>query len=316
VKAQHAANEGGCEKEWTMDGGLIGLVAVVLTCGIPLAVIYVFYRVRKLRTEERLAALARGAAIPMEPELSQYAKSRRAGILLVTGGLGHPAIGRRNRLLPGCGHDSPRPESLLKILLGNPSRGEVSVTLHPIGKPRFFLTPEGFPPTSGRPLLIYDEHTCFRWQSVGRECLVRVLESLGMHPAIPHLVDLQQLDQQIAALHAEFDSLPKRFREADAKLNGAKSAVTAAKEAHTQALTQRKKLELDVEEWKGRAKKYREQSSSVKTNESYKALLHEIANAEGEASKIEDLVLDQMMAIEEVERRVKHFEADLKETEN
>ncbi len=71
-----------------MDGGLIGLVAVVLTCGIPLALIYTFYRVRKLRTEERLAALARGATIPMEPELSQYAKSRRAGILLVTGGLG------------------------------------------------------------------------------------------------------------------------------------------------------------------------------------------------------------------------------------
>jgi hypothetical protein len=71
-----------------MDGSVIGLVAVALTCGIPLAVIYAFYRVRKLRTEERLAALARGAAIPMEPELSQYAKSRRAGILLVTGGLG------------------------------------------------------------------------------------------------------------------------------------------------------------------------------------------------------------------------------------
>jgi len=71
-----------------MDGSVIGLVAVVLTCGIPIALIYMFYRVRKLRTEERLAALARGAAIPMEPELSQYAKSRRAGILLVTGGLG------------------------------------------------------------------------------------------------------------------------------------------------------------------------------------------------------------------------------------
>jgi hypothetical protein len=137
-----------------------------------------------------------------------------------------------------------------------------------------------------------------------------------MHPAIPHLMDLQQLDQQIAALHAEFDALPKRFREADAKLNGAKSAVAGAREAHTVALKQRKKLELDVEEWKGRAKKYRDQSSSVKTNEAYKALLHEIANAEGEASKIEDLVLDQMMAIEEVERRVKHFEADLKEAEN
>jgi len=71
-----------------MGGEFIGLVAVILTCGIPVAALYTYYRVRKLRTEERLAALARGAEIPMEPELSQYARSRRAGILLVSGGLG------------------------------------------------------------------------------------------------------------------------------------------------------------------------------------------------------------------------------------
>ncbi len=71
-----------------MGGYLIGLVAVVLTCGIPLAMMYTFYLVRKLRTEERLAALARSAEIPMEPEISQYARSRRAGILLVSGGVG------------------------------------------------------------------------------------------------------------------------------------------------------------------------------------------------------------------------------------
>jgi len=71
-----------------MGGDVIGLVAVVLTCGIPLALMYTYYRVRKLRSEERLAALARGTEIPMEPELSQYARSRRAGILLVSGGAG------------------------------------------------------------------------------------------------------------------------------------------------------------------------------------------------------------------------------------
>ena len=71
-----------------MTGEFIGLVAVILTLGIPLAALYTYYRVRKLRTEERLAALARGAEIPMEPELSQYAKSRRAGILLVSAGIG------------------------------------------------------------------------------------------------------------------------------------------------------------------------------------------------------------------------------------
>jgi uncharacterized protein len=136
-----------------------------------------------------------------------------------------------------------------------------------------------------------------------------------MHPAIPQLLELQRLDQIIASSRAELDGLPKQLREADAKLNGARAAVAAAKEAHTQALTRRKKLELDVEEWKGRARKYREQSSSVKTNEAYKALQHEIANAEAEASKAEDAVLDEMMALEEVERRVKHVEADLRECE-
>jgi Domain of unknown function (DUF6249) len=71
-----------------MGGDVIGLVAVVLTCGIPLAFMYTYYRVRKLRSEERLAALARGTEIPIEPELSQFARSRRAGILLVSGGVG------------------------------------------------------------------------------------------------------------------------------------------------------------------------------------------------------------------------------------
>jgi hypothetical protein len=45
--------------------------------------------VRKLRTDERLAALARGVNVPMQPELTEAARSRRSGILLVTGALGY-----------------------------------------------------------------------------------------------------------------------------------------------------------------------------------------------------------------------------------
>jgi hypothetical protein len=50
---------------------------------------YTFYHVRKLRTDERLAALARGVNVPMQPELSEAGRSRRSGILLVTGALGY-----------------------------------------------------------------------------------------------------------------------------------------------------------------------------------------------------------------------------------
>jgi predicted nucleic acid-binding Zn-ribbon protein len=136
-----------------------------------------------------------------------------------------------------------------------------------------------------------------------------------MHPAIPHLIELQQVDHKVGALRADLESYPKRIQEADARLSAARTAVAAAKEAHTNALKERKKFELDVEQWKDRARKYRDQSGAVKTNEAYKALLHEIANAEAEVAKAEDRQLDVMMSGEEFERRVRHAEADLKEAE-
>jgi predicted nucleic acid-binding Zn-ribbon protein len=136
-----------------------------------------------------------------------------------------------------------------------------------------------------------------------------------MHPAIPRLLDLQTIDQKIAGLRAQLEAFPKRILDLDAKLTGARAAVTSAKEAQVNALKERKKFELDVEQWKERARKYRDQSGSVKTNEAYKALQHEISNAEAEVAKAEDRQLEIMMASEEVEGRVRHADADLKEAE-
>jgi uncharacterized protein DUF6249 len=72
-----------------MDSNFIGLVAVTMIFGIPLAAMYTYYRVRKLRTEERLAAIARGANVAMEPDLSEAARSRRWGILLAAISVGY-----------------------------------------------------------------------------------------------------------------------------------------------------------------------------------------------------------------------------------
>src|SRR5580704_7922858 len=131
-----------------------------------------------------------------------------------------------------------------------------------------------------------------------------------MHSAIPRLIELQRVDHLIAAVRAEIDTFPKRVREADAKLSGARAAVAAAKEGLVKSQAERKKFEFDVQQWKDRAKKYRDQSGAVKTNEAYKALQHEIANA-----KAEDAQLQVMMSGEEAERLVKHAEANLKEDE-
>jgi hypothetical protein len=74
-----------------MDGSFVGLAAVVMIFGIPMAAMYTFFRVRKLRSEERLAAIARGVDVPMQPELSEAARSRRSGILLVAAAIGYIA---------------------------------------------------------------------------------------------------------------------------------------------------------------------------------------------------------------------------------
>jgi uncharacterized protein len=136
-----------------------------------------------------------------------------------------------------------------------------------------------------------------------------------MHSAIPHLIELQRVDHLIGAVRAAIETFPKRVKEADAKLSGARAAVAAAKEGLVNSQKERKKFELDVQQWKDRAKKYRDQSGAVKTNEAYKALQHEIANAEAEVAKAEDAQLEVMMVGEEAERRVRHAEANLKEDE-
>jgi hypothetical protein len=74
-----------------MDGNLVGLAAVVMALGIPMAAMYTFFRVRKLRSDERMAAIAGGADVPMQVDLSESARSRRSGILLVAGALGYIA---------------------------------------------------------------------------------------------------------------------------------------------------------------------------------------------------------------------------------
>ena len=136
-----------------------------------------------------------------------------------------------------------------------------------------------------------------------------------MHPAIPLLLELQKTDQEISALRAELEGAPKRIRETDSKLTGARAAAGAAKTAHTLTLAARKKAELDVAEWREKAKKFRAQSSAVKTNEAYKALQQEISHADTETARAEDAQLEQMMAVEEAENRMKEAEAALGKAE-
>src|SRR5438552_19216052 len=74
-----------------MSDNIVGLAAVIVIFGIPMAAMDTFYRVRKPRTDERLAALARGVDVPMQPDLPEGARPRRFGIFITAGAIGYMA---------------------------------------------------------------------------------------------------------------------------------------------------------------------------------------------------------------------------------
>jgi predicted nucleic acid-binding Zn-ribbon protein len=136
-----------------------------------------------------------------------------------------------------------------------------------------------------------------------------------MHPHLKSLIELQAVDFRLIGIRERLARFPKRLAEVEAGVTAARQKVTAAKEALLTGQKERKTYEMDVEQWKERAKKYRNQSGEVKTNEAYKALLHEIQNAEGEVAKAEDRLLERMVSGEEYDRQVKAAEASVKEIE-
>lgn len=136
-----------------------------------------------------------------------------------------------------------------------------------------------------------------------------------MHPHLKSLIELQAVDFRLIEIRERLTRFPKRLAEGEGRVAAARRQVAAAKEAHTTSLKERKTYEMDVEQWKERVKKYRNQSAEVKTNEAYKALLHEIENAEREVAQAEDRLLERMVSGEEYDRQVKTAEAALKEIE-
>jgi hypothetical protein len=136
-----------------------------------------------------------------------------------------------------------------------------------------------------------------------------------MQANIQKLVELQAVDVRLAGLRRAVAGFPADLARIEARLATAKKRLADARDAHTTSLKDRKKYERDVEQWKEKARKYRDQSYEVKTNEAFRALQHEIASSEAEMARAEDRLLERMVAGEEYELQIRAADAALKEAE-
>ena len=136
-----------------------------------------------------------------------------------------------------------------------------------------------------------------------------------MQKILQNLLDLQNVDIRLNDVRSRLAKFPKKLAESDARIAASKADLDASKAAQLATVKDRKKYELDVDSWKDKVRKYRDQTSQIKTNESYRALLHEVQMAEDEIAKAEDRLLEQMVASEEYDRRIKASEIALKDVE-
>ena len=136
-----------------------------------------------------------------------------------------------------------------------------------------------------------------------------------MHPNLNHLIELQHVDSRLAVVLVRFAAFPKQIAEVNGRVEAVRAQLAHAKEELLKSLKDRKTYEMDVEQWKDKARKYKDQSFQVKSNEAYRALQHEIQMAEDEAAKAEDRLLERMVSGEEYDRQVKSATHALAEAE-
>jgi uncharacterized protein len=123
-----------------------------------------------------------------------------------------------------------------------------------------------------------------------------------MHPEIEQLLRLQETELQIKHYTDRIDLLPKQLADLEAKLNGTLQSLEANKQKAAKTVADRKKLEGNIQDLEQKNSKYRGQLTEVKTNEQYRALLHEIEFNENQIKKIEDDILVLMERDEELRK--------------
>lgn len=134
-----------------------------------------------------------------------------------------------------------------------------------------------------------------------------------MNPDLERLISLQEADREIARLTNEIAALPRRVAVIEEKLAGTRARLEKAKEALAADQRNRRRLETEIQGRQEKISKYRDQSLAVKTNEQYKALMHEIEFAQKEIRACEDKMLEAMVDAETQEAERKAAEAELKE---
>ncbi len=119
------------------------------------------------------------------------------------------------------------------------------------------------------------------------------------------LTQLQDLDTEIKQTTLFLESIPRLIEDIDRKIKAGSQAVADAKEKLAVNQKARRDLESSVKDVKVRIAKFKRQLGEVKTNKEYTSLLHEIEEAQREVDAVEEKIISEMLAADDIDEEIK-----------
>jgi len=122
---------------------------------------------------------------------------------------------------------------------------------------------------------------------------------------LKQLLQLQKLDLQIEAYKRRETEIPKQKRKYEEQRKRLLDEFEAQQAHYRKTELDQRECESDIEQKQNQLSKYQTQLNTVKKNEEYQALLHEIDNIKKQIAQKEERVLELMMELESSRERLR-----------
>jgi uncharacterized protein len=119
------------------------------------------------------------------------------------------------------------------------------------------------------------------------------------------IIDLQRLDTEIHNASLVLEGIPRLVQDVDKKIQATSKLVADAKDKMAHNQKKRRDLENEVKDMKVQVGKYKRQLNEVKSNKEYTALLHEIEETQHKVDTLEEAIIAEMLAADDVEEEIK-----------
>jgi hypothetical protein len=133
-----------------------------------------------------------------------------------------------------------------------------------------------------------------------------------LNPLIQALLILQDRDSKRLGLEAQLKAVPGDIARVEQQVAAEKAALEAARLEVRELETKKKLLETEIGSAETKVGQYRTQQLSIRKNDEYQAMSHQIATVQAEIADLEGQELEVMYAIDEAKQRFVVAAAELK----